>query len=491
MRFEFVRDPSIPVGAWCLEARRRSDVVRVCHGTLVERIGDDGFCFGAWPGDFSAESLFESTDRAGSGAVIRDGQLVLLAPTNPATWLNLSRVGDDRVVASNSFAYLLRATGATPRPYISSYHSDINHAIFRPDREFDIKLAGPSARPLMLDVYRVDADLTVHRERRASAVRFDDFASYRDKMVGVLSGLASNATSLDRTNPLGLVATISSGYDSGGSLALASNAGWREAVTLVDEQRTDAGTPIGNHLGVHVDEVSLDAWEPGDPMKEAPFFTVSGPEARLRFLGLESHVRQTLMITGGYGDASWEANVDDVGNRFAQTGSSATGERSMAEWLLHVGAVGLPVPAIGADDIDQFERLSNGDEMRQWRGPKGYDRPIPRRLTSERGVPQEMFSTTKIASAWRRAPGGMSAAAQEDFASWLDEHPLPLRKGLDRVLSAPTAQALKVSYYYTREGNITRRLRHLRKLHPPWPNGRLFHWAHDRTRVFYPSAPFG
>ena len=70
------------------------------------------------------------------------------------------------------------------------------------------------------------------------------------------------------------------------------------------------------------------------------------------------------------------------------------------------------------------------------------------------------------------------------------DNPLPLRHGLDRVLSAPTAQALKASYRYTKEGKMTHRLRHWRKLHPPWANGRLFHWAYDRARTFYPSAPF-
>jgi hypothetical protein len=128
--------------------------------------------------------------------------------------------------------------------------------------------------------------------------------------------------------------------------------------------------------------------------------------------------------------------------------------------------------------------------MLAWRGTEHNDRPIPRRLTDERGVPLEWFAKTKIASAWRRAPGGLSPAAQADFAAWMADNPLPLRRALDGVLSAPTAQALKVSYRYTKEGKVTHHLRRLRKLHPPWPNGRLFHWAHDRARTFYPSSPF-
>src|SRR4051794_13443520 len=135
MRFDFVSDPAIPIGAWCLEARRHSEVVRVRHGALVERLGDDGFCFGAWPGAFDADALVDSSDRTGTGGVIRNGQLVLLAPSHPYSWLNMMCPSDDRIIVSNSLAFAMRASGATPRPFNSAYHSDINYVLFRPDRE--------------------------------------------------------------------------------------------------------------------------------------------------------------------------------------------------------------------------------------------------------------------------------------------------------------------------------------------------------------------
>jgi len=490
MRFDFVRDPAIPTGAWCLEVRRRSELVRVRHGELVERIGDDAFCFGAWPSVFDADTLFESSDRTGTAGLIRNGQLVLLAPSHPYSWLNLSRVDDDRLVVSNSLAFAMRATGATPVPFISTYHADLNHILFRPDRNLEIKLVGPSVQPLMLDAFRIDGNLVVHRERRASAVRFDDFASYRDNVTEVLAGFAANATSTARATPFGLMATLSAGYDSPGSLTMAAPAGWNRAVTLVDDERTDVGTVIGEHLGVKVDEVSFDAWKARGPLQEVPFYTVSGPEARLRFVGLEDQVRHTLMITGGFGDASWDASTDDIGPRYAQVGSSAPGERSMNEWLLHIGTIALPVPALGADDFDQFTRLSHSAEMREFRGTDGYDRPISNRLITEQKVPAEAMAKKKVASAWLRGPMEFTPETRADFLAWVAEHPLPLRMTLDRLRSSPVERAFHFAKAHHPNSKTMKRLRHLRKLNPSWTTGRLFHWAHDRISDHYPLFPF-
>jgi hypothetical protein len=271
---------------------------------------------------------------------------------------------------------------------------------------------------------------------------------------------------------------------------MATKAGWQHAVTLVDEQRSDDGTAIATHLGARVDQVSFDAWKSTGPLPEVPFYTVAGPEARLRFAGLGAIVRQSLMTTGGFGDASWDASTDDVGPRFAQTGSGAPGERSMCEWLLHTGTVSLPVPALGASDFEQFLRLSHSPEMAPWREEGDYDRPIPRRLVDERGVPADAFADTKLASAWLRGPLDFCEETRADFDGWLASHPLPLRKAADRIVSSPTERAFQFARRVARHSKTTGRLRHFRKLHPSWPTGRLFHWAHDRIGDRYPAAEF-
>jgi hypothetical protein len=158
--------------------------------------------------------------------------------------------------------------------------------------------------------------------------------------------------------------------------------------------------------------------------------------------------------------------------------------------LLHAGAVSLPVPALGADDVEQFLRLSHAPEMDEWRGPDGYDRPIARRLTGERGVPSDALATTKIASAWLRGPYEFCDETRADFEAWLASHPLPFRKLADQIVSSPTERAFQFSRRVARHSKTTGRLRHFRKLHPSWPTGRLFHWAHDRIGAHYPPAAF-
>jgi hypothetical protein len=71
---------------------------------------------------------------------------------------------------------------------------------------------------------------------------------------------------------------------------------------------------------------------------------------------------------------------------------------SLTEFRLRVGFVHLPVPLLTYGAQPSLHRISNSQAMRPWRvrNPH-YDRPIPRRLVEEAGIPRELFGRRKRA----------------------------------------------------------------------------------------------
>src|SRR5204863_917377 len=70
----------------------------------------------------------------------------------------------------------------------------------------------------------------------------------------------------------------------------------------------------------------------------------------------------------------------------------------LAEVRLRVGLIQLPVPYIGAQQRADIYRITNSSQMDPWRVNPRYDRPIPRRIAEERGVPRELFGQVKMGS---------------------------------------------------------------------------------------------
>src|SRR5690606_38494472 len=58
----------------------------------------------------------------------------------------------------------------------------------------------------------------------------------------------------------------------------------------------------------------------------------------------------------------------------------------------------LAVPYLGARRREDLYRITHSDELGPWRLNVPYDRPLPRRIAEERGVPREMFGQKKLAS---------------------------------------------------------------------------------------------
>ena len=70
----------------------------------------------------------------------------------------------------------------------------------------------------------------------------------------------------------------------------------------------------------------------------------------------------------------------------------------MGELRLNLGFIQLPLPFMGARRKAEVIAITESEEMRPWRINTAYDRPIPRRIAEEAGIPRHAFGQSKYAS---------------------------------------------------------------------------------------------
>ena len=70
----------------------------------------------------------------------------------------------------------------------------------------------------------------------------------------------------------------------------------------------------------------------------------------------------------------------------------------MTEFRLHVGVFHCPFPFCGSLKAEQIQEIGFSDEMSPWTLGSTYDRPIPRRILEDAGVPRQSFGIRKGAT---------------------------------------------------------------------------------------------
>jgi hypothetical protein len=135
--------------------------------------------------------------------------------------------------------------------------------------------------------------------------------------------------------------------------------------------------------------------------------------------------------------------------------------------------------------ISTLHAISRSEEMKHWRVGGRYDRPIPRRILEEAGIPRALFGHTKAASAAvdLRSAEALSPAGRADFESYLSDMPRPgrwRRYGQQQLVklrfrfrkSALADSLLPVSRRYGRCNQMDFGM----------------HWGHARVRPRYAEA---
>jgi hypothetical protein len=378
-RFRFHCNPTLPRLAWCAKVARGADVVVVEHGAWVET-GDRFFAEGAWDGPFEEPHLRDADVMLGSGGTLLEDRAYLLEAAHAK--LDLRNWSYERQLMT----FLRGYARATKR----------------------LKLAGGATISLHYhDTILVRSDLEQRLLHPPAPPHFASYCDYIDYVSRTLEALHRNANAPERRVTYTPLSTISSGYDSPACAVLAKRLGCRRAVTFTEARKVfneqplktadDSGEDVARMLGLDVTKWSRSAYLAADDYPEALFIATGGGGDDVVLSALRDTVERTMLFTGTLGDTLWSTEAaqnpavsEEYRFRFPAGGS-------LQEFRLRTGFIHVPVPLLTFTRHGDIQRISKSLEMRPWRVGGNYDRPIPRRLVEEEGVPRGAYAREKRA----------------------------------------------------------------------------------------------
>lgn len=482
--------PALPKLSWIAEVDLPTGAARALHGPGVET-GPGWLVEGVWDSDFRSGGFHQSECFFGSGIRVAGDGLYFVSSVSLTDRVVYARQGD-LLHVSNSLALLLAHTGATLDPAHSYLPESwyLAAGLSKRDRRIRLRHPGVSEAGQFCHERLVVRDGACGFEVQTDVREFGSFAEYHGALRSALSGIAANARDPGRKQGLDGYTTASAGYDSSCVSTLVRELGVRECFTqrrsntslprwLDRQANTDDGSPIASRLGYTVRELN-----PGrEARREVVFRAVSRIEPELAFDTLMDHVEQTgrpaVLYTGFYGDGMWgmEGRKDDAHELSWRLMSGL----SLGEIRLHAGVVHVPVPFLFARSGRSVAAISGSDEMRPWRVGTAYDRPIPRRILEEAGIPRDAFGTRKRAIL-DLDTGPLSPGARRDFLAWVRANSSVSPRRV--ALYAPVNRA---AFLLRGTFDVIRDRVRGTQTHTPresiWtevdPHGLMFHWAVD------------
>ena len=506
MHFDFRRIESLPRLAWCAHIRQGDDRVSLLRGPWVE-VREDWFVAGAWNGSFARGRFDRAHTLVGSGGRVTEAGLLFCAPSDFAGSLYSLRRGAQLWV-SDSLAFLLARAGDGLDPSYPHYVHDLaehrRKGLSGMLKTLRTRLGNRVHLHQFSDI-AVSPDLRVRTVEKADCAAPRNFAEY-DRLLGdTMVAVADNASDSEREQRYRLVTMISQGYDSTAATAVAARAGCREALTFAkldpeDPNPQDGGAHIADLFGMETVEYDRFAFMhlPGIPDAE---FCACPNGSDVQMAVLEDQIEGTLLVQGTFGDAIWHSDRREHPpqlRRLRRGMWMTMVGMSQPEFRRRVGFLGLSVPFIGARHDQKIWEITASEEMRPWSVGGAYDRPIPRRIAEEAGVPRQWFGQVKQAGMYHHFyRDGLTRNGREDFVKFYESarRPEPLARrlgfGAMRALYAPTAAIVKAL------NSLGDRLS-WKKVFPIPLHGRhesevdplqfTFHWGIDRINDRYDVA---
>ena len=102
-----------------------------------------------------------------------------------------------------------------------------------------------------------------------------------------------------------------------------------------------------------------------------------------------------LVLTGFHGDKIWDRHEEAKPDLVRGDSSGA----SLGEFRLRVGFLHIPVPMLAFRAHARIKSIGGKADMIPFRTYTKYDRPVPRRIAEEAGVPGHLFGQKKAAAA--------------------------------------------------------------------------------------------
>ncbi|HUQ51349.1 MAG TPA: hypothetical protein VM692_03950, partial [Gammaproteobacteria bacterium] len=386
---------------------RGADHVVVEHGSWVET-GESFFAEGAWNGPFGEPSLGDADIVLGSGGTLV-AENVAFTPTTHTMERLYSHESPTAVLVANSLPFLLEACQAKLDLRNWSYERQLmtflrgyKKAVKR------LELAGGATVQLHYhDTLLIGPDLRQRVKHPPAPPRFACYGAYVDYLTRSLGTLHRNASSPQRAVAYTPLSTISSGYDSPACAVLAKRLGCRRTVTFSHAREDfnerplktldDSGEHIAKMLELDVTTFSRNAYLAADDYPEALFIATGSGGDDVVMSVLRETLEGTMLFTGMLGDTLWSTHDTQSPELSEQYRFLYPAGGSLQEFRLQTGFVHVPVPLLTFTRHADLRRISNSLEMRQWRVGGHYDRPIPRRLVEDEGVPRRAYAREKRA----------------------------------------------------------------------------------------------
>jgi hypothetical protein len=466
-----------PKLAWVAYIVPGLDEVQVLHGPCVEVRGD--WCAeGVWCGDFAVGD-FDLTDRVfGTGVRIRGDQAVFVSSGTAMDRLWF-RQSDGRLYVSNSLPALCACAGFSLvedrryDPYIRADWGAAKCTRMVPGYRGEIGVA-------WFNNLVYDGNELKEQGKPDTAPTFRCYQEYFDFLVDSARRVGENMRSPDRQFPVVPFGTISSGYDSPAVAVVAKHAGCQQAVTIEDSNSlwrgSDSGIAIAKNLGLSCRSYRRTARVYPN---EVAIWAASGRANLLSWALFEYPQPVSAMFLANYGDAIWSRKP--LRDPYTE---SIIMDLSMGECRLWVGTFLCVVPYWGMRHAREINAISFSEEMAPWTLNTTYDRPIPRRILEEAGVPRGTFAVRKKDTSHERPfPWPYSAEARKSFRHYLKArgHFAPP----DWLVQITRGTAWLDGLFYR---NITKRLG-IKKRRRPWDmlaaRSLLFQWANEELKQRY------
>jgi hypothetical protein len=493
MKLKFVRENSLPQLSWCAFLLSGSETVAIYHGSMVET-NEESFFEGAWDAPFEDHQFHQANAFSGSGGVLTQEGLLFASATNLSEQLYSVRV-DHCLYISNSLVFLLAQLDDGPDPAVAHYFFDFLESFRRGLTGKTQSIRTRRGKYIKLHSYcnlLIGRNLTIDYRPKQDCHAPKDYGAYRKLLEGTLERILANATHPNRLYCYPPITTISQGYDSVAVAALAAKAGCQEAVTFTSKEDARA---IGVILGLMTKEYDLAAFQQLLDYPEAEFYTIPFGTF-VPFKIMEPKLRGKLLLTGLHGGLIWDlGQYKRFFSNLRQPWRTFIDGNSLNEFRLRVGFFHLPLPYVGAVNAREIHQISRSDELRFWSIGGQYDRPIPRRIAEDAGVPRHLFGQKKMAGAHFRPNHGMSRKSRDDFMEYCERNSI----SSSRLRPSSAKRILGLTH-----GKLCNRLPHLpywmvslmlpltwlrfrNWVHPLWNLKYLytFHWGVSKIRNRY------
>src|SRR5262249_44753521 len=324
-----------------------------------------------------------------------DDGVLFATPTHSLEPLYVLRTGQ-RLHCSNSLRHLLASADDDIDPGYMFYDVGIMTQAFGTKRRAS-RIPTRDRNYVTVHYYCnlvVGNNLALTRLPKSQPGAFRGYSDYRAFLNEQVLLTTENSADPGRSIRYTPLSTISTGYDSTATSVIARAAGCREGVTFHAASGNDSGKQIGHILGLNVTEYDPEAYRIRNDLPEAEFAATGGCSGDgLVMTAWEHRLGSKMLLTGIYGGAAWERCNSHGGVDMVEWTSACT---ELIYFRTRVGFLHLAVPSIGYSEFTSLQKITNSEEMHPWRLQRNeYDRPIPRRILEEAGVPSELFGQRK------------------------------------------------------------------------------------------------